>query len=461
MNSTSSLFNKLISRMPIFFLFLVAVVNGFLVSQGNYGYLSKEAGVYDLLAQALVKNHSFSLPLTGLVMNREPGYPLFLSLIYLIFGHSTFAVFIIQIIFFGCIALLIFYISQLFLNKVPSMLVGFMTALFVPLASYTGMIYSEILFTLLFLLWILFFVKAEKTNNKILFLISGLCFGLATLTKVINFYLLFFVLIYFIVKYYKCGIKKLLMKIFLFSFAAALIVTPWMARNKYNFDSFSITTRGGFVLYIRADALNLSAWKYYEYISSAIFGDYITGKIFFDYEGNYEDLTYIPSIDRVQSLVDLRLSDTEIDKILILEAKALILKRPLLYLTGSLVELFKLNSPMNATHFSIMHMFVETHSEIPSWVKVSIILFIRFIYWVFFLIVIYGIYKSATENGGMKFISLVIFGFNVFYILFDTISRYSLPVFPLYILLFIYGSSRFFAKRFLNLKNIFFKKLIQ
>jgi 4-amino-4-deoxy-L-arabinose transferase-like glycosyltransferase len=433
---------------PYYFLGVLAFLSGLFWACKYSGPLLKEAVDYDGLGWSLLKNKMFGYPNEGPVMRREPGYPAFLALVYLFFGHNNIAAIFVQIFLFCGVVLFVYWIGQVLLNRILAIVASILTAIFPPLATFVGRIYSEIFFTFLFILWVVFFIKALKSSKKLLFFVSAVIYGFLVLTKVITFYFIPFILIYLFFVFYKQNIKKALMVMLIFFIGAMSIIFPWMLRNRYYFNTYSITERGGWLLWVRAYPTTFSLYKYGQYVSAGVLGDYVTLKIFPDYSGDYEDLAYAPSCRRLTELDKLGFVRRDAENLLMKEAVFNILHHPFLYAFGSIVEIFKFNTPMNP-HFPIFHMFVETHYEIPSWLKIIIILSIRLVSWLFFAVIIYGIYKSFCKKEDFRkigFVSVVVIVFNLLHSLVDTIPRYSLPLYPLYFILFCYGLRFIFYK---------------
>ncbi|MDP2910026.1 MAG: glycosyltransferase family 39 protein [bacterium] len=439
---------SLIKKYPYVFLGFIAFASGlFWVYEYAGQPIVKDAAEYDELAQSLLKNHFFGYFKEGLTMFREPGYPAFLAIVYFLFGHNVVPAMIMQILLFCGIVLLTYWLGKTLISEIGGIIAGVFVALFPSLAGFSGNILSEMFFTFLFVSWSAIFLKAQKSRNNLLFFISGIILGLSILTKAITLYFIPFVLIYIIIvfyKYYKLDFKKILLIALIFFAAVFSIVMPWMLRNKHYFNTYSITERGGWQLWIRSYNSSLPIKQYGQYVSSAILGDYITLKIFPDYSGDYRSLSYIPSKQKIAELTNLGYDETEIDDILMKEARLNILNQPFLFMFDSIVELIKFNTPMNLRQIQITHMFVETHPGLPNILKISVVIFIRAIWGLFLGVVIYGIYKSIKNFNSVSIISLIVIGFSLLHSLVDAVPRFSVPLYPFYFILFYYGLSKIF-----------------
>ncbi len=96
-------------------------------------------------------------------------------------------------------------------------------------------------------------VKAVNRDSRVGFLAAGLCYGLLALAKAAMLYLFIGLLIVLLATYVKRALRarRLLNLLVLFA-GAALVVTPWVARNWLTFGQAQISERGGLVLYTRA-----------------------------------------------------------------------------------------------------------------------------------------------------------------------------------------------------------------
>lgn len=163
---------------------------------------------------------------------RVPIYPFFLSLIFYIGGHSFHNVAIYQIVLFSIINVLVIYIGYILFNLKTGILASSILMLLPEFLSYSISPSPEMLFSFFLVLSILLFIKGDKSENNIYFMLSGIFFGLATLTRLASTYLCFFILIIGIILFLKKKInvdkiKKYSLALLLFF----LTITPWIVRN--------------------------------------------------------------------------------------------------------------------------------------------------------------------------------------------------------------------------------------
>jgi hypothetical protein len=145
---------------------------------------------------------------------------------------------------------------------------------------------SEIPSAILLTLFSAMLIKYIKFKEMKFSIMAGVFLGLLALTKAVFYYLffVFFPLLILVVFFFEK--KSLLLyksQFFMFAISFCIVVLPWMIRNFYHFEDFSITERGGQVLYIRAvkNQMNREEYKgaFYAYapvyFQKNIFGKYL------------------------------------------------------------------------------------------------------------------------------------------------------------------------------------------
>jgi len=97
-------------------------------------------------------------------------------------------------------------------------------------------------------------VRAVQRNSKLEFIMAGLCYGLLVLTKAAMLYVFVGLVLVLLVTYVGASTqrKTRLLQVMMLCASAAVVVTPWIARNWMVFGQPQISERGGLVLYTRA-----------------------------------------------------------------------------------------------------------------------------------------------------------------------------------------------------------------
>ncbi|MGC9031652.1 MAG: ArnT family glycosyltransferase [Minisyncoccia bacterium] len=179
---------------------------------------------------------------------RSPGFPLFLALIYKIFGHSYFAAKVGLALLSSLTVILIFFLGKILVDEKTGILSSIIYSIYPASIFWTGYLCPVTLEIFLMLGFVLFLYIGEKTKNWIHFGISGIFLGLGVLTRSLFFVFFPLLLIYFFIKEKKPLMMKYSTVIFIIGF---LVILPWIIRNYKIFHRFLITsTEGGIVSYI-------------------------------------------------------------------------------------------------------------------------------------------------------------------------------------------------------------------
>jgi 4-amino-4-deoxy-L-arabinose transferase-like glycosyltransferase len=225
--------------------------------------LRSDSFVYDALAKNLLAlgQYSFDGKVTALL---SPGYPFFLSLIYYFFLPEQIYVKIVQS-FLEIFTILLFYrISLKFFNVKYALIAAAIFAFFPSNVLYSQTVFTEPLFGF-FSMTLLFYCLKEKINGKIFFI--GLLWGAAILIRS-SFAFSILLLPLFIVTHQRNlfeGFKKTrMLKAFKYSFlfliGVALVITPWMMRNKAEVGAFTLATQGGFTFWSGSNPDATGTW---------------------------------------------------------------------------------------------------------------------------------------------------------------------------------------------------------
>lgn len=179
---------------------------------------------------------------------KPPVYPLFLAVIYKIFGVNINAVKIIQALLdtMGC--LLLFYLASHYFNEKASFVVLFFSLFFPITAVYTNVLNPESLTLFLMILSLWMVSKAVLTGRGCFFLGAGLSTILMAYSRqeFTPFILIFGAYLFIIKK------KKIFVKMVLYCLAIIILMTPWAIRN------YNLTQR--FIPFSAGDGLGFTLW---------------------------------------------------------------------------------------------------------------------------------------------------------------------------------------------------------
>ncbi len=169
---------------------------------------------------------------------RTPGYPVFLALVFKLAGRDFNAVRIGQCVLDAASTYLVFAICLLIFGNCAAGLVAALAyALYPPAVLGATYILSETLYALLMLLFVFTCLQGMRSRRYALFAVSGIFFGLATLTRPGALPLPLVLLVIAVVW------KRDLYKGFLIlAFAFSLAMMPWGLRNKRDLGKFITTS---------------------------------------------------------------------------------------------------------------------------------------------------------------------------------------------------------------------------
>ncbi|MBU1137158.1 glycosyltransferase family 39 protein, partial [Patescibacteria group bacterium] len=197
---------------------------------------SGEAISYDQTALKILEKGIFSSDLKGEGLSTDRFfYPVFLALVYKIFGHNYHAVTVVQIILFILIVLLVYKISQMIFKEKTARLAGIFTALCYSIASFSGVLYREVLFVFLVTLLIYCLYKSQITFKSIWFILAGIVATLSFLTNAIIQFFIIAAIINFFIVFHKKKFKEKLLKIGLFILSFILSISPFLLNGYISF----------------------------------------------------------------------------------------------------------------------------------------------------------------------------------------------------------------------------------
>ena len=207
----------------------------------EYLQFADDQNMYIELAQ-LVSEHGISV----LGSDRVPGYPIFLSFIYSVFGLNHWMVVVVQAIIDSFSCVFIGLLVQEVLSK-GLVLGGLLSAFNLNMIVLSGMILTESLFLLVCVLFLLFFMKFLRQNSDQWLLLSVLLLAISSMIRPISYYLIFclvigLVLYWLISKETMLRIGIRLVGVF---FVSTLALGATHYRNYVEYGAFGLVTQGG------------------------------------------------------------------------------------------------------------------------------------------------------------------------------------------------------------------------
>lgn len=425
---------------------LAIAVGVFFVIKNTYPQLSGDGLTYNTYAQSLATRGRFEVIDNILSDRRDPGFPLFLAVLYKLFKLSLPALRLLQVVVLGAIPAAVYAVArQLFARRPLARLAALLTAGFYPLAWYASILYSEAWLTLLLLLSSYYFLRATQENKLSFSAVSGLFFGLALLSRslLIYFPILFFVIF---LTFRIVPLKRAVVLLGLFVICSYLVVVPWMYRNYRQFGSFSVSEQSGPVLYFAIQRAKISNRDLPKVFIANLLGDFVAQQWF----GAYDRFTLEEGdYGATHAELDRRnVSEQERDKILSGRARAFILQHPERYLLiVPPIEFLKLHTPIFPFE-TMQGLFSDParYTTVPAALKFAVIFFIRGLYFLFFGFVVYGLVKSLPSWPRTLWIIALLVYLVAGYSLLHGIPRYAVPLFPFYIIFFSFGALHYLSR---------------
>jgi 4-amino-4-deoxy-L-arabinose transferase-like glycosyltransferase len=149
---------------------------------GGYEFFMGDDDDYYRLAISLIQTGR--LEDHGLVAYRMPIFPIFLAGIYSIFGTSPHVALYFIILVSSLTCLLVYLLAKFVFDESVGLLGAFLTAIDIDQIFYSGLILTESLFIFLVTGSLLSLEQLRKAKSWQWVTITGLLFGLATLTRV-------------------------------------------------------------------------------------------------------------------------------------------------------------------------------------------------------------------------------------------------------------------------------------
>ncbi|MCD4655591.1 glycosyltransferase family 39 protein, partial [bacterium] len=181
----------------------------------------------------------------------NPLYPLYLVLIYPIFGTDLFFPRLIQAVLGAFNVILVFHIARYSFNRSTAFFSAILTAIYLPLIYFDAILMATSLITFLLLSLTVCLISAQAQNKFLLYFLSGTLMGFVILGRP-NFLLLLVALfVWIIASAPETGILKNIYKCFLFFVGVLLIISPitihyWFADQEF----IIVAPHGGINFYI-------------------------------------------------------------------------------------------------------------------------------------------------------------------------------------------------------------------
>ncbi len=215
-----------------------------------------DSDAYNKTAYSLLERGNFYNPVNQISAWVTPGYPLFLALIYYLFGYNFFILTLVQ-------ALLLttsYYLTFCFATKIFSITTGWITLALllinVRFTAYIFNIYTEVLF-LFFISLTLYLIMKILLDGKLQhYSLLGLILGYTFLVRPVILPSVIIILVFLLMK--KIAWKKIVLVSIIFLILPGI----WIIRNYMYFGRFIISTNSEITL--SSGNLNLNNFNFFE-----------------------------------------------------------------------------------------------------------------------------------------------------------------------------------------------------
>ena len=364
------------------------------------------------------------------MQRRSPGYPIFLALVYGLFGRTPVAVFAVQGLLFAGSIILLWLLARMYFSPPYSFLPPLLLSLSWPVGLFVTKLETELLSLFLLLSFVFLIQKFFTARNLFLVLAAGAALSWFILIKPAALYLLPFMLALIVL--------RARFAVLIFLLVPTFIVGAWIVRSLVIFDTWQIQS-GSFVLGYRGLEVTNSWERTGGAFVGALAGDIVADKFFPGYAENPEPY---PSINRITerfvALGKEGLTEKERENIVYGEAWSRIVQNPVKFFVFGITGLLRQNTPLNHKGHAITHTFAGGgYENLSETEKISILLGIRITWYLFLTMVIYGAIKHVGDWQSWGIILVFVFGYNLLYAFFThNEARYMTPLFPFYFLLF-------------------------
>jgi 4-amino-4-deoxy-L-arabinose transferase-like glycosyltransferase len=204
---------------------------------------------YDALAESIMEGRGYTWYGDIPTAFRAPLYPLFLALIYFLFGRQFLAVRIIQAVIGAFLPLVVYFLGRRLFDGRVGQIASWVMVFYPIFLLYPLALVTENLFFLLVPLMMLCLLNAIDTSRRLYYLLAGLLLGLAILTRSVisGFVLLVLPWLW----YYTSDKREALKSWGLILLSGAMLTVPWSIRNTLLYSQFVfVESSMGFNFYL-------------------------------------------------------------------------------------------------------------------------------------------------------------------------------------------------------------------
>ncbi|MCL4469036.1 MAG: glycosyltransferase family 39 protein [Deltaproteobacteria bacterium] len=194
---------------------------------------------YSELGISLMQQDRYSIEKKDEGLIRAPGYPVYFTIIYSLFGIKPGIALFLQLLLSGFIPLLIFFNAERLFGETIARTAALVSVVEPVSIIYSNLLLSETLFVIPMLISSLFLIEAVKRGSLSRLLVAAVCTGIAAYFRAVMFYMPFmYIAIYLLLA--KQSAKKRIVHIGAFAGVFVVVIAPWIIRNyvRYGYTGF-------------------------------------------------------------------------------------------------------------------------------------------------------------------------------------------------------------------------------
>lgn len=200
----------------------------------GHGYVAQfDAAEYDRLGQHLIKYHCFCNVPHVPSISRAPLWPMFIGIVYWLFGTNNLTARLFLSVLGSGTCVLVYCFARDLFGKRYGLAAGLVAAIYPGLFVYDGWIYSESIYTFLYLAFAYSLYCFQKTTERRWLLLSALSLGMSTLARQNGMFTIALLVVFALVVGWKhiMSWRQAILSTLLMIVLACLVVLPWTIRN--------------------------------------------------------------------------------------------------------------------------------------------------------------------------------------------------------------------------------------
>ena len=176
---------------------------------------------------------------------RFPLYPVFLGIVYFIFGWHSGIVFVIQAVIGAFTPIIVYFIAKEFFEHKISLIASLIAAIYPSYIVYSGRLMTENLFLPELALLMLLVIRMRRDFSIVNAVSAGAVLGLACLTRGVVVPMILLFPVYALLAGGRKEIVSRLKNTVLMMAALGVVMTPWVVRNYLQFHRIMLTSSSG------------------------------------------------------------------------------------------------------------------------------------------------------------------------------------------------------------------------